>query len=313
MNKSLNQLENKRREKIKALDLDEVKAYITNLNKKVYESFEDNNLDGIDFYENKLKEVFELTSGQFINLDVYSLSVRYQIVASESIIKDTKLKMRATNSLIILFTNAHMFLMGFYHVLKYILMIYYHNYYTGENMLIDELLAHLSYEYNFNNEKFNEYAHSRVTKYNETLMKELDSLIESIKLSAKLVIDVCDKHLNEDFRDEISFVFKQIEYDKEYLNKKGNDESVSFLKEGAYLDLLDSLKETYITYGESCSMYMEIRDKILNLIESPDGFLFLKEHSYDFDNEHLGVIISKEEYISSRPSYDVKSLKFINQ
>lgn len=59
MNKTINQLENERKEKIKDLNLDEVKAYITNLNKKVYESFDKNNPEDVGLYEDKLKEVFD--------------------------------------------------------------------------------------------------------------------------------------------------------------------------------------------------------------------------------------------------------------
>ena len=54
MNKSLNKLEYERKEKIKALDLDEVKAYITNLNKKMFDALDDNNPEDVELYNTKL-------------------------------------------------------------------------------------------------------------------------------------------------------------------------------------------------------------------------------------------------------------------
>ena len=314
MNKSLNQLENERKEKIKALDLDEVKAYITNLNKKVYESFEDNNPDGVDFYENKLKEVFDITSDKFVNLDYYSLLRKNAITTSKMIEKDIKREITHKSLLTVLLTRIHFSLYNLYFNLEYILMIYYHNYSTKESMLVDDLLAQLQYEYDFDNEKFDDYAYSRATKYNKTLMRELDSLIGMLKSNATNIIELTDMYLNKDFENEVSFILKQIDYEKQYINKRGeSDDGFKILKEGEYLELLDSLKEISLVYLESCRKYIDIKEKILGLMESPDGFLGLKESDYEFTNKEIGLSIPKEEYIASRPSYDVKSLKFINQ
>lgn len=98
-------------------------------------------------------------------------------------------------------------------------MIYYHNYYTKENMLVDELLVKLHCTYNFNDESFDEYARSRVTIYNSILMRELNFLIGMIKSHVDNVIEVGDTFLNEDFEKVISSILKEVEYEKEFIKK----------------------------------------------------------------------------------------------
>jgi len=71
------------------------------------------------------------------------------------------------------------------------------------------------------------------------------------------------------------------------------------------------MKESYINYGESCRYYIDMKEQILDLINSHDGFLDLKESDYGFTSKNTNGTFSKEEYIAMRPSYDVKSLKFI--
>ena len=309
----MNQLENERKEKIKALDLDEVKAYITNLNKKLFEALDKNNSDDVELYNNKLKEVFDLTSDKFVNLDFYSLVRKYEITTSKMIENNTKREITHKSLLSVVLTSSYIALYESYFYLDYLLMIYYHNYYTKENMLVDDLIAHLHCEYDFNNDKFDEYAYSKATKYNENLMGELDTLIGMIKSNANNIIELTDKYVSDDFENEVSSMLKEIDYEKQFVNKKGeSDEAIKMLKEGKYPELLDSLKDSSILYLESCRNYVEIKEKIVGLMNSPDGFLELKESHYDFTNEKLEISMSKEEYIASRPSYDVKSLKFIN-
>lgn len=312
MNKSLNKLEYGRKEKIKALDLDEVKAYITNLNKKMFDALDDNNPEDVELYNTKLKEVFDLTSDKFVNLDFYSLGRKYEITTSKMIENNTKREITHKSLLSVLLTSIYTSLYDLYFTLDYILMVYYHNYYRKEYMLIDDLIAHLHCEYDFDNEKFDDYAYSRVTTYNTSLMGELDSLIRIIKSNANMIIELSEMYVHNDFEHEVSSILEKIDYEKQYVDKKGkSDEGIKILKEGDYLALLDSLKKASILYLESCRNYFEIKEKLLGLMESPDGFLKFKEAHYDFLNEKRGASTSKEDYIASRPSYDVKSLKFI--
>lgn len=311
MNKSLSHLENERKEKIKGLELDEVKAYITNLNKKVFESFDKNNPEDVELYNNKLNEVFDLTSDKFVNLDYYSLLRKFELSTSKMIENDTKSEITHKALLSVLLTCSYIALYELYFYLDFLLMIYYHNYYTKENLLVDDLIAHLHREYNFDNDKFDEYAYSRVTKYNKNLMRELDRLIGMIKSNANTIIELTDIYVSNDFENDVSSMLKQIEYEKQYVNKKGtSDEGIKMLKEGKYPELLNSLNESCMLYLESCRNYVEIKEKIIGLMDSPDGFLDLKESNYEFANKN-GIVSDKEKYISSRPSYDVKSLKFI--
>lgn len=312
MNKSLNKLEYERKEKIKALDLDEVKAYITNLNKKMFDALDDNNPEDVELYNTKLKEVFDLTSDKFVNLDFYSLGRKYEITTSKMIENNTKREITHKSLLSVLLTSIYTSLYDLYFTLDYILMVYYHNYYRKEHMLIDDLIAHLHCEYDFDNEKFDDYAYSRITTYNTSLMGELDSLIRIIKSNANMIIELSEMYVHNDFEHEVSSILEKIDYEKQYVDKKGkSDEGIKILKEGDYLALLDSLKKASILYLESCRNYFEIKEKLLGLMESPDGFLKFKEAHYDFLNEKGGASTSKEDYIASRPSYDVKSLKFI--
>ena len=311
MNKTINQLEKERKEKIKDLNLDEVKSYITNLNKKVYESFDNNNHEDVELYENKLKEVFDLTSDKYVNLDAYSLLRKFEITSSKMIENNSKKNIVYISHTSLVLFNSYMTLQELFHHLKYILMIYYHNYYTNENMLVEDLLGNLHCKYNFNDESFDEYAHSKVTKYNSILMKELNSLISMIKSQVYTVIEVGDTFLNNDFEKVIESILKEVDYEKQYVTKKGeSDEGIQILKEGEYLHLLDLMKESYIKYGESCRYYIDIKEKILDLINSHDGFSDLKESDYGIASKNCGVF-SKEEYIAMRPSYDVSSCEFI--
>ena len=311
MNKTINQLENERKEKIKDLNLDEVKAYITNLNKKVYESFDKNNPEDVELYEDKLKEVFDLTSDKYVNLDTYSLLRKFEITSSKMIENNTKKNIAHISHTSLVLFNSYITLQELFHCLEYILMIYYHNYYTKENMLVDELLVKLHCTYNFNYESFDEYARSRVTLYNSILMRELNSLIGMIKSHVDNVIEVGDTFLNEDFEKVISSILKEVEYEKEFIKKGESNEGIQILKEGEYLDLLDLMKESYINYGESCRYYIDMKEQILDLINSHDGFSDLKESDYEFTSKNTNGAFSKEEYIAMRPSYDVSKCEFI--
>ena len=312
MNKSLNQLENERKEKIKGLNLNEVKSYITNLNKKVFESFDKNNPEDVELYNNKLNEVFDLTSDKFVNLDYYSLLRKFELSTSKMIENDTKTEITHKALISTLLLNSYISLQEIYHHLDYTLMTYYHNYYTNENMIVDDLIAHLHCNYIFNNDEFDEYAYSRVKKYNTTLIGELNSLIGMMKHHANTIINLSDVYLNDDFENEVSSILNEIYYEKQFVNKKGeSDEGIKVLKEGKYLELLDSLKESCMLYLESCRNYVEIKEKIIGLMNSPDGFSKFKEFEYNFANDNGGVFLDKEEYIAMRPSYDVSECRFI--
>ena len=142
-------------------------------------------------------------------------------------------------------------------------------------------------------------------------MRELNFLIGMIKSHVDNVIEVGDTFLNEDFEKVISSILKEVGYEKEFIKKGESNEGIQILKEGEYLDLLDLMKESYINYGESCRYYIDMKEQILDLINSHDGFSDLKESDYEFTSKNTNGAFSKEEYIAMRPSYDVSKCEFI--
>lgn len=311
VSKNINQLENERIEKIKDLNLDEVKQYIENLNKKIFNAFERNSHEDVDFYSQKLSEVFDVTKGKYVNLEFFSIAKKLDITTAKLIEGNTKRQnvyVSLTTSLLI---NAEIFLHGLDYILDYLLMVYYHNYYFMEASIVEDLLIKLEFEYNFKDEDFNEYANSRCRKYNETLMRELDYLIGQIKETINRTIDLADMHISEGYEKEVIRILKEIEAEKDYVNQKGDkDEGVKTIKEGEYLDLLDGLKRSYEMSLETYKSYISIRGKMKAIINLDDGFADLKEQEYEFANKNGGVY-SKEDYIAMRPSYDMRNCKFV--
>lgn len=76
---TVKELEKQRIDKIRNLNLEETKKYIKSLNKKRIELFKGSSEDLIDFYDDKLKEVFDLTSEKFPYLDYFSLHNRLDL------------------------------------------------------------------------------------------------------------------------------------------------------------------------------------------------------------------------------------------
>ena len=311
MSKNINQLEKDRKEKIRNLNEDEVKKYIENLNKKIFDSLEKNNHEDIDFYNKRLNEVFDVTKGKYVNLEWYSVSKKLDITTAKMIESNTKKQSVYVSLNTILLINAETSLRELDSLLDYLLMIYYHNYYFNEASIVEDLLIHLELEYDFKNEAFSEYANSRCHKYNETLMKELNYLIGQIKKSIIRIIDLADKHFSEDYEKEAIRIMKEIEVEKDFVIQKGDeDEGVKVIKDGEYLDLLDRLKESYEISLEIFKSYRSIKGKMKAIINLDDGFADFKEHEYEFAKEYGGNT-SKEDFIAMRPSYDMKKCEFV--
>jgi len=309
MSKSIYQLEKDRKDKIKSLSLDEVKAYIENLNKKVFEAFEQSNSEKIDFYNEKLSEVFEVTKGKYVNLEFYSIGTKLDLTTSKLIEANTKKANVYVSLTTVALINADISLRELEHILDYLLMVYYHNYYLMESSIVEDLLIHLEFEYNFKDEKFCEYANSRVRKYNETLIRELNFLIGMIKETIGDVCKLADSHISENYEKEIEGVFKQIEDEKDYVLHNPN--CMKSVKEGDYLNLLDGLKDSYEALLESVESYISIKDRLQKFINSEDGFADCKEAEYEIANENGGVFSDKEDYIAMRPSYNMKECEFV--
>lgn len=306
-------LEKDRINRIKNLNLDEVKSYIDNLNEKLFNSFEANNPDNVEYYSKKLSEVINLTSDKWINLDFYSMGRKLDITTSRMIENNARKHILYASSISKELFEADVILQEIYLHLDYILMIYYHNYYLKEASIVEDLLLHLEFEYNFKDEKFREYANNRVDKYNEILMMELNSLISRMKDLINHIIEFTEINLSVIDENFILSTLKDIEYEKEYVNKNySSNEGIKTLKDGEYLKLLSLMKEVFEDLQDHLQSYHETKEKVLNYINSDDGFADFKIEDYNFSNKgKRQSFFSKEEFIAMRPSYDMKNCQFI--
>lgn len=90
MNKSINGLERDRINKIRDLNNKEIRSYIVNLHKKRFKSFENHDKAEADFYTKKIKEIFDITEGIYVNLDTYSDNCEIDLLYSKLIINNNK-------------------------------------------------------------------------------------------------------------------------------------------------------------------------------------------------------------------------------
>lgn len=88
MNKSIRELERDRINRIRNLNSEDVKSYILNLHKSRFKSYENNNKELANFYGKKIKEVFEITEGIYVNLDNYSDNCEIDLLYSKLIINN---------------------------------------------------------------------------------------------------------------------------------------------------------------------------------------------------------------------------------
>lgn len=306
-------LEKDRINRIKDLNLDEVKSYIDKLNDKIFNSFEANNHDNVEYYSQKLKEVFDLTKDKFVNLEYYSIGSKLDITTSKMIENNAKKHILYASSISQILLHADIELQELYLHLDYIMMIYYHNYYLREASIVEDLLLHLEFEYNFKDEGFKEYAMNRVDKYNNILMTELNSLIDRMKHLINHIIELTEIHSSNINEKSILLTLKEIEYEKDYVKSNySSNEGIKTLKDGEYLKLLDLMKEVFETLQEHLQSYEKTKEKVLNYINADDGFAECKLEDYEFAIEMCGnCSFSKEDFIAMRPSYNMKNCEFI--
>lgn len=313
MSKNIFQLEKDRKDKIRDLGIDEVKKYIENLNKKIFDSREANNREKVDFYIERLNEVFDVTKGKYVNLEWYSVSKKLDITTAKLIECNTKRQDIYVSLVTSILIHAEVSLVELKFILTYLLMIYYHNHSLREVSLVEDLLIKLEFEYDFRDESFCKYANGLTEKYNETFIREMDYLIGMIKDTIFRIVELADMHISDFNEKDVIRVLKEIETEKDYVNQKAKeDEGVRIIKEGEYLDLLDGLKNGYEVSLETYKSYIEIRDSVLELINSEDGFADIKEQHYEIASRDFeDGVFDKESYIAMRPSYDMRNCQFV--
>lgn len=313
MTANFRKLEKQRIDKIRNLNQDEIKAYIDNLNKKVFESFEANDKELADHYQKKIVEAFDVTSDKWVNLDFYSLNGKLDLSITKLIEGRTKEKAieMSLHSQILIY--GVLSLSEALSQMNNLLSIYYWNYASSDFSLVEDLLMSLEFEYDFRDDNFSKYANSKCKKYNDTLMKQLDFQIAMLKTSMLDTIAFLNIHAIDDYSAIVDDVFSQVKKEKDYVIAMADKDSrFKLLKDGGYLDLLMTLSEAYKSYGESCREYFKIKDDVLELLNSHDGFADIKEFQYkmyceDFENMSL----SKEDFFASRPCFDLSEVKFI--
>ena len=307
-------LEKERIEKIKGLNPKELEGYTDNLNEKLYESIFSGDVDNVDFYAKKLIELLRLSDDE-VNLYNYSLDSRLSITENkilekwlESIIMEV-----FSNSKILGFINI--MLNREYHLLSSILLCYYHNYVKTAPFEVESLLIELDLNYGFNNEDFKDYAMSHFDTNNEMLMNSLDNMIAHSKDSILFIIDMVDTLIDdniENTKESLNEMMDDFKRNKDDIIKKSEkNKFYKSLKDGNLFDMNMTLIEIYKMFDMTCELYLDLKQKALDLVNSDDGFAKFKEMDYDFSCEKIGeVSISKDDFIAMRPSYDVRNCKF---
>lgn len=309
----IRKLEKERINKINSLSLDEIKAYIENINIKQWEGYEENDYDKVKFYGDKLKEIFDITSDKWVNLDFYSLECKFKISGAKRIEKDIKARIHEFSYMSQLLLNAEMRLINYSSILRHILFLYYNNHSPRDYSLVEDLLLKLEFEYEFKNEDFNKYAEGVCRESNDILMKGFDNIIEIIKQDIGDIIDSVNPLIKDYDESNFERLSENIREDKNYVIKMAeSDEGMKALYDGEYIDLLLKLLEVSKIYDDSCKSYMRTQEYILDFINSDDGFLDFKIRDYEFYCKTFpNVSCDKESYISLRPKYDMKDLRFI--
>lgn len=309
----IRKLEKERINKINSLSLDEIKAYIETINLKQWEGYEENDCEKIRFYGDKLREIFEITSDKWINLDYYSLEVKFKISGAKRVENDVRARIHDFSHMSQLLLNAEMRLINYSSILRHILFLYYSNHSPRDYSLVEDLLLQLDFEYDFKNEDFDKYAKGVCRESDEILTKGFDNLIGIIKADIEDIVDSVKPFIKDYDESNLERLSENIREDKDYVIKMADsDEGMKALYDGDYLDLLIRLLEVSKIYDDSCKSYFKTRDKVLDFINSDDGFMDIKLMDYDFYCESFpNVSCDKESYISIRPKYNMRECRFI--
>lgn len=307
-------LEKERIEKIKGLNPKELERYTNNLNNKIYESIFSGDVDNVDFYANKLIELLRLSDDES-NLYNYSLDSRLSITENKMLEKWLE------NIIMEVFSNSK--ILGFIniilnrecHILSSTLLCYYHNYVKTAPFEVESLLIELNLNYGFDNDDFKEYAMSHFDTNNKMLMNSLDNMIAHSKESILLIIDMVDALISdniENTKESLNEMIEDFKRNKDDIIKKSEkNKFYKSLKDGKVLDMNMALIEFYKMFDKTCELYLDLKQKALDLVNSDDGFAKFKEMDYNFSCEKLDeVVISKDDFIAMRPSYDVRNCKF---
>lgn len=295
INKSIRELENDRKDKIKKLNLEETKAYVSNLHKKMYMS---NDKHEIDLCSDKIVEAFDLMDRTYL-LDVYSAYWDCQIreFSNDLDMKKLNIKYFLASKSFEMFYNGYFVLMVDFETLKSLFKIYYHRYIRQSNE-INHILNELSETYDFRSEDFASYLKQ------EFHLKEDIHLAYYVRIAiARLVISLKDFIKTMEDRHESQFTGEYIKSQLENIaNRRKNEDN-----EKEYLDLLGEYESLLSSLSNVKLEYVKLKDEVLDFLSKDDGFILIKLDHYE--NHNYINPLDKEAIIDVKPKFDFESLK----
>ncbi len=289
MNKKINQLEKERIDKIKGLKLPEIKSYINSLNKKMFLSNEN---EDIDFYSDKIVETFDLIDKDYL-MEAYHEYIISQVdlLSLDSLKQSLRLKLSKVYYANEVFHNGYVSLITEFESLQSLFRIYYMCYVRQSNEF-SHILEALDEEYDFRNEDFDKYLESYHLKNNHHLTNEFDLSIYRLIISLEFVIESLERF--EDIYDD-----KFIE--SEIMDAKYKIESNQDNKE--YIDLLYIYMKLIECLKREKDAYLEIKGEVLEFLSKEDGFIEEKEKYYN-QYSFMKDSSDKETILKSNPFYN---------
>lgn len=291
MNKTINQLEKERIDKIKGLKLPEIKSYINSLNKKMFLSNEN---EDIDFYSDKIVETFDLIDKDYL-MEAYHEYIISQVdlLSLDSLKQYLRLKLSKVYYANEIFHNGYVSLITEFESLQSLFRIYYMCYVRQSNEF-SHILEALDEEYDFRNEDFDKCLESYHLKENHHLTNEFDLSIYRLILSLEFVIESLER-----FEDEFDDKFVEseiIEAKSQIGSNQDNKDYIDLLY--IYLKLIDSLKKWK-------DNYLEIKGEVLEFLSKDDGFIEEKEKYYN-QYSFMKDSSDKETILKSNPFYNLE-------
>lgn len=289
MNKTINQLEKERIDKIKGLKLPEIKSYINSLNKKMFLSNEN---EDIDFYSDKIVETFDLIDKDYL-MEAYHEYIISQVdlLSLDSLKQYLRLKLSKVYYANEIFHNGYVSLITEFESLQSLFRIYYMCYVRQSNEF-SHILEALDEEYDFRNEDFDKYLESYHLKNNHHLTNEFDLSIYRLVISLEYIIESLERF--EDIYDD-KFIESEI-MDAKYKieTNQDNKEYINLLY--IYIKLIECLKKEK-------DAYLEVKNEVLEFISKEDGFIEEKEKYYN-QYSFMKDSSDKETILKSNPFYN---------
>lgn len=312
-------LEKDRIDKLKNLSPDEATEYIESLVLEMYKGFHDGIID-VDFDNaaiiDKLNEFETICENEtnYNNIDAVILDRKFRYLATAY---ETAFYIKGNNaadsSFNIKFTLDLLELETLYNDLKVILIMYYENY--SNYGFMEDLLMDLSDDGLIIDADIHEkYVYSVKYGFNKKLMKYLNI---SIKVRVKLLLSELDRmdklYLTDesveayvdDVIDDIHDAIKSI-----YTNR--GEFEIEACKQTGYINaLLSGAENTKNDTIEKSEKYLDVKDKILDLING-NGFEKLSGESFDdYKKRNPDDDVDFDEFMKKEPKYDVRNAKFI--